>query len=275
MQITQLKNDAKLKVSGNFIKCASSSLLYFIIFSLLTFFQNRLANIIESSIILAIIQAFFILIYWILNMAIIANILDLVNIKTNSITEFINTAFKNFFTYTKLALHFLLKIIWPLILNLFVTFYWIGTAIAKKNKLNFLCFHQNLLPLVTVFWFLAFMILIYHILKYILIPYIYHDTPEMALKDILEKSNTLMKKNKFAYISLLLSFLHWFLLVALVLLILNSFIPGKYLTTFIVFFCSLIKPYIITAKEGFYQELKNKEEETKEPVQSEQTKKEA
>lgn len=261
MQITQLKKEAKLKLSGNYIKCASSSLLYFIIVSLITFFQNRIANTIENSAILAIIQSICILIEWVLNFAIIANILDLVNIKTNAITEFLNHSLKNFLNYTKLGLQFLLKIIWPLIINLFITFYWIGTAIAKVNKINFLCFRQNLLALATSFWLLSFMILIYHVLKYILIAYIYHDNPKLSFKDILEKSKTLMEKNKINYILLLLSFLHWFLLAALLLLILNLFIEGKYLTPFMVFFYSLIKPYIIIAKAEFYQELNTAKEE--------------
>ena len=86
MSITEIKKSARLKLSGNYIRCASSSLLYFIMVTLLTFFQTKIANSIKSTILLAIVQAIFLLINWILGYGIIANILDLVNVKRNSIT---------------------------------------------------------------------------------------------------------------------------------------------------------------------------------------------
>ena len=257
MKISEIKKDAKIKLTGNYIRCASSSLLYFIIFSLLIFFQTKLANSIENSVLLAVVQSIFILINWVLSYGIIANILDLVNVKTNSITDFINSTLKSCFKYTKLGLKFLLKILFPLFLNLLAAFYWIGTATAKVNNVNFLCFNQNLMPIATIIWILAIFILIYYILKYILVAYIYHDNPDMNENEILNKSNDLMHKNKLKFILLLLSFLHWFLLAALLLLILNIFIEKKYLTPFMVFFYSMIRPYVIVAKSEFYKELED------------------
>lgn len=261
MKINEIKKDAKLKLTGNYIRCASSSLLYFIIISLLTFFQTKLANSIVNSILLAIVQAIFILLNWILSYGIIANILDLVDVKTNSITDFINSTLKGCFKYTKIGLRVLLKILFPLILNLFAAFYWIGTAIAKVNHVNFLCFNQNIIPLATFIWILAGLILIYYILRYIFVAYIYHEHPEMTEKEIVDTSRKLMHKNKFRFILLLLSFLHWFLIAALILLILNMFIEGKYLTPFIVFFYSIIRPYVIVSKSEFYKELEDIKEE--------------
>ena len=160
MKINEIKKIAKTKLTGNYIKCASSSLLYFIIISLLTYFQVKLANSIPNSILSALVQAIFILINWILGYGIVANVLDLINIKTNSITDFINTSLKSFLKYTKIGLYILWKILLPLVLNILIAFYWVGTATAKINQINFLCFYQNLLPLVSCIWFLLFLFLV-------------------------------------------------------------------------------------------------------------------
>lgn len=261
MQINEIKKTAKLKLTGNYIKCAFSSLLYLIIISLLTFLQKKLTNNIENSIVLAIVQAIFLLFSWILSYGIIANILDLVNVKTNSITDFINSTLKNCGKYTSIGLRVLVKILAPLILFLLVAFYWIGTVIAKINQVDFLCFSQNLVPLATSAWIFSGILLIYFILKYVLVAYIYYENPNMKEKEIIEKSKTLMEKNKLKYILLLLSFLHWFLIAALILMIFNIFIPSEYLTPFIILFYSILRPYVIISKFEFYKELDDVKEE--------------
>ena len=254
MKITNIKQSAKVKLTGNYIKCASS-LLYFIIISLLTFFQTKSINTIQNSAILAIVQAFLLIINWVFSYGIIANILDLVDIKTNSITDFINSTLKRGLKYIRIGLIFLLKILVPLIIFLFTFFYWIGTEVAKINKVNFLCFNQNLSLLAGLICVLSGILLVYYILKYMLVAYIYYENPDMSEKEIVEKSKTLMKGHIHQYILLLLSFLHWFLIAALILFILNIFIESKFLTPFMVLFYSIIRPYVITSKFEFYKEL--------------------
>ena len=262
MKITNIKQAAKVKLTGNYIKCASSSLLYFIIISLLTFLQSVSVNSIKNSILLAIVQALLLIVNWVFSYGIIANILDLIDIKTNSITDFINSTLKKGLKYIKIGLIFLLKILAPLILFLFTLFYWIGTEVAKVNKVNFLCFNQNLSLLAGLICVLSGILLIYYILRYILIAYIYYENPDMSENEIVEKSKTLMKGHIHQYILLLLSFLHWFLIGALILFILNIFIEGKFLTPFMVLFYSIIRPYVITSKFEFYKELDDVKEET-------------
>lgn len=257
MNINEIKRNAKLKLTGVYLKCASSSLLYFTIVALITIAQTKFTSSIQNSFLHAIVQAIFILIHWILGYSIIANILDLAEGKTSSITEFINIIFKTYTKYTKIGFRFLLKILFPIILNILTAFYWIGTKIAQINNVNYLCFNKNLLPLAGIIWCLAGLLLIYYILKYILVAYIFHDNPKMSENEIILKSCSLMRKNKLKFLLLLLSFLHWFLLAALVLMILNYFIEGKYLTPFLIFFYSIIRPYVIVTKAEFYRELEN------------------
>ncbi len=255
MKITEVKNTARVKLSGKCIKCCSSSLLYFIIIALITYFQTLATNKIENSIVLAIVQAILLLINWVFGYGIVANILDLTNDKTSSITDFINSTIKNSVKYTKIGLRVLLKILIPLLIFLFTAFYWVGTQIARINKINFLCFNQNLTILASFVWALSGILLLYYILKYTLIAYIYYENPNLSEKEIADQSNNLMKKNIGKFILLLLSFLHWFLLAAIILLILNLFIEIQYLTPFAVLFYSILRPYFVVSKSEFYNEL--------------------
>lgn len=261
MKINNIKNTAKIKLTGNYIRCSSSSLLYFIIITLITFFQSKATIYIKNTVILAIIQAILLIINWIFSYGIIANILDLADVKTNSITDFINLTIKNGIKYIKIGLNVLLKIVGPLFLFILTLFYWIGTEIAKINKINFLCFNQNLTILSTVICILSGIFLIYFVLKYILIAYIFYENNDMSEKEIVNKSKELMTGNIFKYITLLLSFLHWFLIGALILFILSLFIKQQYLTPFTVLFYSIIRPYVITSKFEFYKELDDVKEE--------------
>ena len=49
MKITEVKKAAKLKLSGNYLKCCSSSLLYFLLVTLITYLQSVVANSIKNS----------------------------------------------------------------------------------------------------------------------------------------------------------------------------------------------------------------------------------
>ena len=255
MKITDVKKAARLQLSGNYIRCASSSLLYFLLVTLITFVQSKVAALIENSIILAFIQAIFLIISWIFSYGIISNLLKLVNLKTNSITDFINIALINCVKTTKIGFIIILKILAPLLIFIFSLFYWVGTYIAKLNNVNFLCFYKNLIPLASCILVLALILLIYFVIKYSLVDYTFFNNPEMKEKDIVEKSKKLIKGNLLKYIGLLLSFFHWFLIGALILMILNIFIEARFLTPFIIFFYSLLRPYIVVSKQEFYKEL--------------------
>ena len=188
MKISEIKKSAKIKLTGNYLRCATSSLLYFIMSSLIVFFQNKASNSIENSIVLAIIQALFLLLSCILGYGTIANILELTDVKTTSVTDFINITLKNFIKYIKIALRVLIKVLTPLIIFIFAMFYWFGTMVAKQNSVNFLCFNQNLVLLASFICILSIILLVYYILKYTLVAYINYENPEMNEKEIVEKS---------------------------------------------------------------------------------------
>ena len=255
MKITEIKKDAKIKLTGNYFKCCSSSLLYFLLVTLITFLQSLAANKISNSIVLALVQAIFLLISWIFSYGIISNLLELVDIKTNSITDFINIALLNSVKTTKIGFRIIIKILAPLLIFIFSLLFWAGTYMAKINKTNFLCFNKDLVLLATCILIGAFIVFLYFIIKYSLVDYTFYNNPEMTEKDIVEKSKKLMKGNLLKYVGLLLSFFHWFLIGALILLVLNIFIESRFLTPFMIFFYSLLRPYIVVSKQEFYREL--------------------
>ena len=97
-------------------------------------------------------------------------------------------------------------------------------------------------------------------LKYALVPFIYKSNPELSPREIVKKSNELMKKQKLNYIFLILSFAGWLLLTSLILLVLGYFVEAAYLTPIIILFYTLIRPYIIASEWNFFENLNEQPE---------------
>ena len=68
MTISEIKRNSKTKLSGYYIKCASCTLLYFIVVLVLTYIQNFITNHINNSIISTIIEALFLILSLILRL---------------------------------------------------------------------------------------------------------------------------------------------------------------------------------------------------------------
>jgi len=255
MTISEIKKSAKTKLIGSYIKTASASLLYFIILLVLTYLLSLCSSALNNNILETFIDAIFAIISSILGYGLIANIINLTNSETNAITDFINLAIKNTTKYIKTLLYLLLKILAPIMFFILSGFYLIGTRAANINQVNFLYFSKNLLPLAVIIFILSFIVLIYFILKYIIVAYVYHQNKELTPKQIVQKTSELMKGNKLKYILLILSFLSWFLLAAIIIFVLNHFIPIQYITPFVILFYSMLKPYIAISTLEFYESL--------------------
>lgn len=256
MTITEIKQAAKIKLSGAYAKCASTSLLYFIAVTILTYISKvAQVNLETHTIILTVIQAIFALISILLSYGLIANIIALTNNETKSITKFVDYSVTNSMKYTKVILRVLVRILIPLILFLLSIFYLIGTTIAHIKSYDFLCFHMNYLPFASILCLILLGVLIYFILKYILVAFIYNSDSNQSAIDIVNKSKELMKGKKLNYILLILSFFGWILLTAIILSILGNFIDAIYLTPIVIAFFSLIRPYVVISELIFYENL--------------------
>lgn len=265
MTIKEIKKSAKLNLKESYIKCASSSLLYFILIMILNYLLNivglKLSNNIFS---LTIIQAIFGIISLVLSYGLISNILELSQGKTKSITKFIDNTILNFIKYIKITLQVMLRVLVPLFIFLLCIYYLIGTLIANINNTSFLCFYPNLLPLAIIVCLLSLAVLIYFLLKYTLTPFIYYSNTSLTSKEVVEKSAELMKGQKWNYICLILSFFGWILLTALILYILSYFADPIWLTPIVILFYTLIRPYVIQSESIFYENLGDTENLNKE-----------
>lgn len=256
MTIQEIKKSAKLSLKGNYIRCASANLLYFLLVMVLTYILDLISLKFDNhTIILTIFQAIFGIISIVLSYGIISNTLSIIDGKTKSITKFVDIFFLNFVKYIKVFFQLLIRILIPLFIFLLCIFYLIGTLVANANQVNFLCFYADLLPLSIIITIVSFCFLLYFILKYALVSYIYNSNKDLSSKEIVKKSSELMKKQKLNYIGLLLSFFGWILLMTIIIYILNYFIDTPWLTPFIIVFYSLLKPYIIKSESIFYENL--------------------
>jgi len=175
--------------------------------------------------------------------------------KTKLIGSYIKTASASLLYFIILLVLTYLLSLCSSALNILSGIYLIGTRAAKIKQVNFLYFSKNLLPLAVIIFILSFIVLIYFILKYIIVAYVYHQNKELTPKQIVQKTSELMKGNKLKYILLILSFLSWFLLAAIIIFVLNHFIPIQYITPFVILFYSMLKPYIAISTLEFYESL--------------------
>ena len=159
MTISEIKKSAKAKLIGTYIKCSMATLLYFIVVMILTYIQRFLVSIIPNTIVNTLVEAIFAILSLLLGYGILVNIIELTDVKTNSITDFINTTLKNTTKYIKTLLTAIMKMIVPLIIFILSGFYLLGTIVAYINKIKFLCFSQTLLPLAIIIFVLTFIVL--------------------------------------------------------------------------------------------------------------------
>ena len=260
MTISEIKKSAKLNLKGNYFRCSSSCLLYFIIIMILAYIINILKIKLDNHIIpLTIFRAIFGIISLVLSYGLIANVLNLSQNKTKSITKFMDMSILNFSRYTKVILQVLLRIFIPLFIFFLCLFYLCVTFIAQINKTNFLCFYGDLLPLAIIICVLSLCILIFFLLKYVLTAFICNDDTTLSSKEVVQKSAELMKGKKLKYICLILSFFGWILLTSVILYIFSYFVDLSLLTPIVIVFYTLIRPYVIESESIFYESLGQKE----------------
>jgi uncharacterized membrane protein len=91
-------------------------------------------------------------------------------------------------------------------------------------------------------------------LPYVLSSYILVDNKEMTAKAILEQSAYIMKKNKWNFVKLVLSFLGWFIILAVITTIANMEF-NETIANFVYWIgMTLLLPYFDTSIRVFYEE---------------------
>jgi uncharacterized membrane protein len=256
LTISEIKKTAKTRLTGKYIKCASASLLYFLVAIVFAVIQEFCYEKISNAIVFTVLQAIFSIISLILAYGIISNIIDLADEKTKSITDFLNKSIVNAVKYIKILARIIIRLAIPIILEGITLYNVFGNAIAKQKNISFLCFAPEYYGLSIVLFVIMSIIFICIGLNYALVPYIYHASSDSSSKEIVEKSKELIKGKKLRFILLLLSFFIWILLAAIVIYILTRIILPEYLTPLIIVFYSALKPYVTVSISEFYESLK-------------------
>lgn len=258
MKVLEIRSLAKTKLEGTALKCSISCLLYYFINLICTYFIKFLSLKVPN-IVYIILQILFAIISIPLGYGIISNTIKLSDSKTNSVTNFLDDFVLNFLKYTKIILHEIVRLIVPIILCILSITYLIGTLTAYVNSKNFLCFGKDLLPLAITIFISTLIVLIYFLLNYILVPYVYFNSDKKNdSKHILDESKKLMKGHKFDFIRLLLSFIPYFLFVAIILAISGRFLTYEYLMPLVIVLYTIIKPHITISQLMFTEELEEK-----------------
>ena len=247
MVISELKKDAKIKLSGVYFKVILINLVYLIIVGVLEAF----GNIINNDIISLIYQTIILIISLPFSYGLLSSMLKLSRNENVSITDFITIGLNNMKMVWKVFGRTILKVILPIIL-------FVITAVISILAFSYyIAYSSN--PIIIIVSLILFIVsAVYYVVKllsYILTYYILYDNKEYSAKEIVEKSENLMHTHKWDYIFLCLSFIGWILLIYLCTSLIIMFV-NEVLGAIVLFISYLaLVPYISFSMINFYEEL--------------------
>lgn len=245
--IRELKKDAKVRLSGSYLKL----LIIYLIYAVILFAFSALSTFITSNIV-KFVYALVILIFTVsFSYGLIACFMDIIRGKKTSITEFINVSFKSISAVWKVYLRILLRLILPIIITI-ASMFFVLLTLAQTVVSGTL---SNYFLISIVVFLVAIIVLFVMYIYYSLCFYLLKDKPEKTSKEIVQMSHDLMKGNIIKYIGLTLSFMGWYLLIFAVCLLASYFL-SEAITSLIMEFCFLLLfPYITTTMIGFYEDI--------------------
>ncbi len=247
MVISELKKDARIKLSGVYFKSIIINLVYLIIVGIL----ESIGNIINNDILSLVYKTLVLIISLPFSYGLLASMLKLSRNEEASPTDFITIGLNNMSKVWKVFGRTILKVIIPIILFIITsTISILAFSYSVAYSLN------PTIIIVTLILFIA--AAIYYVVKllsYILTYYILYDNSNLSAKEIVEKSKSLMNTHKWDYIILCLSFIGWILLIYLCTMLLIMYV-NEILATIVLFISYLsLLPYISFSMINFYEEL--------------------
>lgn len=258
MIISELKKDAKIKLTGSYVKALLIYLLYFVIIFLTTF----LGIYIKNDLIYSIYQIIVLIFTVPFSFGVVASIMKITRNDDVGVIDFIKIGLKNIKGVWKTVGRTFLKLIIPIIL-LTASFVFLFALFMQ----NFVDLSNSTIRTVTISelltpnFIIAFILVIvatiyaiYKSLSYSLSYYILFDNPELDGKEIVEKSKKLMRNNKLNLVLLTLSFVIWYMVIYLIGTFL-SYILGSISVIITAFLSILLVPYVTGATICFYVEL--------------------
>lgn len=250
MKIREIKDQAFISLKGNLFKAILITLFYTLITLLIQFLLSKLETILlNAKTIFSIIMIITNISLLPLSYGLIVSLIEISKNKNISLTNFINESLLNYIKVIKIFLGIFLRIliyvaVLTLILSLIITNF-------GNNIIN------------SIFGILLIINIIFLIIKsldFVFVLFVNYDNSKLSVKEIINKSKELIKKNKLKYILLILSFILWFILFILFVNILSYFINPTYSIYILNILFALITPWITISQYVFYDSLENTKE---------------
>lgn len=248
MTISELKKEAKVKLTGKWVKAILITTVFLIIMGIIevvnTLIDNNALKFIYSLVTMIINLPF--------SYGLTASLIKLSRDEEVGVLDFITLGLQTFKKIWNVFFSTLLRVLLPVIL-FFASICFFAVTIAQ----SIISGESSPLLILSIVLFIA--AIIYYIVKllsYQLTSYILYDNPDASGKEIVLKSAELMKGNKWKYIGLGLSFIGWYLLIYIAFGILMNI--NAILGSIVVFVGAiLLSPYISISTINFYEDLAN------------------
>lgn len=244
MKISELKKEAKLKLSGCYKLAVGINLLQLLITIALSYVASKVDGFLGLLVVL---------VSGIINIplgyGLTASMLKLSRKETVGLTDFISIGMKNFKRAFFLSLSIFFRFLIPIILFVVVAIIpIIANFMDNIVGISILTLCSLVLTLV------CFIYIIYKALSYALATYVLIDNEEANSKEAIKTSCELMKGNKTRFIALVFSFFGWLLLTGILGAIAEAI--STLLGTVVIYGLSLLlTPYISFSEINFYEDL--------------------
>lgn len=253
MTIKEIKQDAKLRTKGKYFNLIIINVIYALILSAFTFATTIIAGDNDASVLKVILSIFILAIILPFSYGVLVSTIKLTRGEAASSTEFINIGLKNIGKVWKLTLRMLSKLVLPVIFM--IVSFLLASITSVATNFGAPSFLISLSPIFLIIFFASYIYLMVKALSYTLSNYLLYDKPELTSKEILNESEKIMKGNKWNYIGLVISFIGWYLLIAL----LSYFLQAKFsisLGTVVEFILTaFLSPYVSASQIVFYEDL--------------------
>lgn len=247
MKISELKKEAKVKLSGCYKLAIAINLVHLVITLVLSYVASNLEGIL--SLIVLLIAA---IIAVPLGYGLTDSMLKLSRNATVGLTDFITVGMKNFKRAFFLSLSIFFRLLIPIIVLVVASILPIVANFASNVDGSS---SSGVLSIVALVLTVASIIyLFYKALSYALATYVLVENEEANSKDAITRSAELMKGNKTRFICMVFSFIGWFLLAGILGAVAEAI--SALVGTIVTYGLSLLlTPYITFTEINFYEEL--------------------
>lgn len=263
MKINELKSDAKVKLTGIYLKCLVIYLIYACITLCISFVASFSENLNNY---LSLICNILLLIFSLpLSYGLIHSYMNLSHGNPSGYFSFLSDGFKKTGKLWAIVGRTILKMIMPFILIIVTA---VLTVVPFSFGLVGKLASGTALMLTVVAAIVFIIAIIYYLVKllsYSLTSYVLFDNPDATAKEIVEKSANYMDGHKWDYIFVALSFIGWYLLIGIIVEFIRlaslKFPIFLYTTNplvmagILVLAEAFLQPYIAFTMINFYEEI--------------------